>query len=97
MCSTRPPSQPFQLRVIVAMTATARRTTINGVPYFCQAGLIRDGAFSTTLGCGWVAGIGEVAMSILLLKHRRCCLVYFCKNAADDASRDTVFLCYPGR
>jgi len=69
-CSTRPPSQPFQLRVIVTTMTIAKRSTINGVPYFCQAGLRRDER-STTLGAvegdGIVAGVGEVAICVRLL------------------------------
>jgi len=46
--------------------AIARRMTIKGVPYFCQAGLKREGTCSTTLGVvagdGVVAGTGEVAI-----------------------------------
>ena len=57
----------------VTMTAIASRTTINGVPYFCQAGLRRDGACSTNFGDG-VAGVGDdagdVAMLNMLLRRR---------------------------
>jgi hypothetical protein len=53
------------------MIAIARRVTINGVPYFCQAGLKPENAWSTTLGAvagdGMVAGAGEVAICILVL------------------------------
>ena len=74
-CSTRPPSQPFQLRVIVTTMTVAKRSTINGVPYFCQAGLRRDER-STTLGAvegdGIVAGVGEVAICVRLLLESLC-------------------------
>ena len=39
--------------------AIARTRTINGVPYFCHAGLRLEGPRSTTLGA--VAGIGDGA------------------------------------
>src|SRR5262245_50268135 len=56
----RPPSQAFQLRVIVSTTPIAKRTTRIGVAYFCQAGFRCAGVRSTTLGVG--AGTGDVAI-----------------------------------
>jgi hypothetical protein len=49
------------------MMATARRRTISVVPYFCHAGLRREGTCSTTLGAlgageGAVAGADDVAI-----------------------------------
>src|SRR5262249_25849033 len=79
----RPPSQLFQLPVIVTITATAKMMTINGVPYFCHAGFRREGGGSTTLGAegdGMIAGAGEVAICIqvllesLVLSRFYCCL-----------------------
>jgi hypothetical protein len=58
---------------MVMMMAVTRRRTINGVPYFCQAGLRREGKRSTGLGTvagageGGVAGTGEDAISVQAL------------------------------
>src|SRR5215472_9643240 len=96
-CSTWPPSQAFQFRVIVTTTASARRATISGVPYFCQAGLRRESGCSTTLGTagaddGMVAGAGEVAImfrrSLGAVAHESASSWPFVRRANSLTSQD---------
>src|SRR6266699_2912761 len=62
-CSTFPPSQPFQLRVMVMKTARASATTRRGVTYFFHSTLLREAAAGLSLsgGRGFVTGAADSA------------------------------------
>src|SRR5712671_7882700 len=61
-CSTFPPSQPFQLRVMVMKTATASATTRRGVTYFFHPNLLGEAAAGFSL-CGASGFVTEAAES----------------------------------
>src|SRR5260370_42506485 len=62
-CSTFPPSQPFQLRVMVMKTARASATTRRGVTYFFHPTLLGEAAagFSLCGASGFVTEAAEAA------------------------------------
>src|SRR5258706_1812693 len=61
-CSTFPPSQPFQLRVMVMKTARASATTRRGVTYFFHPTLLGEAAAGFSL-CGASGFVTEAAAS----------------------------------
>src|SRR5207302_5882327 len=59
-CSVRPPSQAFQFRVMVIMTAAASNKTMNGVAYLSQG----HRGFGCGSSCAGREAVGEAGLEI---------------------------------